>query len=76
MLTVAQFIRIYGNDVFCNGDITWRMFWMLQQYTGAVLALERVNMTNAVAIGTALANNGGDKVLSIAKQDQREAFQS
>jgi hypothetical protein len=73
MLTVSHFIKVYGNDVFRDGDIPWRMFWMLHQYSGAVMALERVNITNAVAIGTALAH-GGDRVIRIAQQDQREAF--
>ena len=51
------------------------MFWMFYNRIPNVLAYERVNLTNAVSIGTGIVM-GGEKVLKYAEKDRKEAFGS
>ena len=70
---VAQFIATYGAGTFDRGHIPWAEFWMLFQEIPQLTAMARVNMTTAVSMGAGLVM-GGDKVLAVAEQDRKDAY--
>lgn len=71
--TIAQFCRYYPGE-FQNGNIPWNHFWMLYYEMDAVMALDRVQMTNATATATGMIMNGDKKLKRIAEQDLNTAF--
>jgi hypothetical protein len=71
-LLVAQFCRTYPGE-FRNGEIEAPLFWMLCRQMRHILALDRVQMTNAVALGAGVVMNG-DKLRPALDKDIKEAF--
>jgi hypothetical protein len=70
---VARFIRFYGADLFDNGNIGWKLFWLMFSHIKRLQAMERVELTHAVTIAAGIVM-AGDKVAHIAQEDMREAY--
>ena len=70
---MAQFCRLYPGE-FQGGEIEAPLFWMLCRKMRHVLALERVQMTNSMALGGAIVMNGDEKMRPALDRDLREAF--
>lgn len=69
---MAQFCAVYPGE-FRGGEVEAPWFFLLCRQMVATLALERVQMADAVAKGVALGF-GGEKALPVLARDRAEAF--
>lgn len=70
---VAQFIRVYGNQTFQDGNIGWKWFWLLAEEMSSVFAMERVQQTAAVSLGVGSVMGDGKTVKKLVQQTQDES---